>query len=266
VNTATIPRYPVTIDGETTHIGTADELAVALDVLHGRHDRAVLEQLRPHLADITATPIGLELVLKSFAPADQEFLIDALGARLAGILQEARYLRDLLATLADVQVEEHLLNTLGTPGLRALIVTAEHLSEVLEWVYGQCDTLLLDLLGADYVRGLVHNSYELALMLNSMERAMQSALIEQTGWERVVELVTDGRDLAYLMRALPSALGAQLLERFSRDQLLDVIHNASDWRYLWERLDSTEAEALSQRLAPVPRASLRGKGTDADAA
>ncbi len=266
MSTARTPRYPVTIDGETTHIGTADELAVALDVLHGRHDRAVLEQLRPHLADIIATPVEFALVLKSLASADQRFLIDALGVRLVGILKEVRYLRDLLATLSDVQVEEHLLNTLGTAGLRALIVTAEHLSEVLEWVYGQCDTLLLDLLGADYVRGLVHNSYELALMLNGMERAMQSALIEQLGWERVVALVTDGRDLAYLMRALPSALGAQLIERFSRAQLLDLIHNASDWKYLWERLDSTEAEALRQKLAPVPNGSLGGKGTAADAA
>ena len=41
-------RYPVTIDQETVQIGSASELAVALDVLQGQHDRAVLTQLQPH--------------------------------------------------------------------------------------------------------------------------------------------------------------------------------------------------------------------------
>ena len=95
---------------------------------------------------------------------------------MASILKEARYLRDLLATMAYVEVEQRLLDplappcenrglsktgdyrTLGAAGLRALILTAEDLSEVLEWVYGQCAPLAktgvyrsqaLDLLGAE---------------------------------------------------------------------------------------------------------------------
>jgi hypothetical protein len=52
-----IKRYPVTIDGETASIGTANELAVALDVLQGQYDRAVLEQLGPALAYITGGPL-----------------------------------------------------------------------------------------------------------------------------------------------------------------------------------------------------------------
>ncbi len=47
-----VNRYAITIDGETTGIGTANELALALDVLCGQHDRAVLEQLAPHLAEV----------------------------------------------------------------------------------------------------------------------------------------------------------------------------------------------------------------------
>ena len=113
-----IPRYPVTIGGETTYIGTANELAIALDVLHGQHDRAVLEQLRPHLADIANTPAGFTLVVKSLAPAEQILLIAVLGlgVRMASILREARYLRDLLATMAYVEVEQRLLDPLAKTG------------------------------------------------------------------------------------------------------------------------------------------------------
>jgi hypothetical protein len=255
MNTVKIPRHPVTIDGATTHIGTANELAVALDVLHGQHDRAVLEQLRPHLAGIIATPAGFMLVVRSLAPPEQVFLFDALGGRLAGVLKEARTLRDLLATLADVEVEQHLLNSLGTAGLRRLILTAEELGEILEWVYGQCDRQLFDLLGADTIRRLVHNCYELALVLNGLDRALQSVLIEEIGWERVVDLVTDGRDLAYLMRALPPAASARLLDHFSRTQLVALINNATDWTYLWQRLEPAEAEVLLQKLEVAPDAA-----------
>lgn len=248
MNTTTIPRYPVTIAGETAHIGTAAELAVALDVLHGRHDREVLEQLRPHLADVISTPSGLLLVVRSLAPPDRMFLFEALGGRTAGLLKEARYLRDLLATLAHLEVEQCLLNVLGTAGLRALILTAEHLAEVLEWVYGECDRQVFELLGADYIRGLVHNCDELALILNSMDRHLQGALLDLLGWDEVVRLVTDGRDLAMLMRALPSDGGARLLAHFSGAGLAALINNAADWTYLWQRLEPAEADALLSRL------------------
>ena len=64
-------RFPITIDGETAAIGSASELAVALDVLKGQRDREILTQLRPHLAEIIANPTGLMLVLKSLSPVDQ---------------------------------------------------------------------------------------------------------------------------------------------------------------------------------------------------
>jgi hypothetical protein len=64
--------HSITIDGETTSIATARELMVALDVLQGQHDREVLEQLSPHLADIVADGAGLYAVLKVLSPADSE--------------------------------------------------------------------------------------------------------------------------------------------------------------------------------------------------
>ncbi len=56
-----IKRYPVTIDGETASIGTANELAVALDVLRGQYDRAVLEQLGPVRMELGFMLQGLEV-------------------------------------------------------------------------------------------------------------------------------------------------------------------------------------------------------------
>ncbi len=70
---STLTRYPVTIDGETVTIGTAKELSVVLDVLQGQHDRVVLEQLAPNLADIVDSPLGFSTILKSLEPADRSF-------------------------------------------------------------------------------------------------------------------------------------------------------------------------------------------------
>jgi len=123
-----ITRYPITIEGETTDIGTAAELVVALDVLQGQHDRLVLEQLRPHLAQIISGPQGLHAVLKVLAPEDQIYLLDALGSELPRIISRAAALRDILATLAEARVEERLLQTLGAEGLRGLIGSAEELA------------------------------------------------------------------------------------------------------------------------------------------
>ena len=67
MNLAKIPRYPVTIDQETIQIGTAAELAVALDVLQGQYDRVVLTQIRPHLSGIILNARDLSLVMKSLA-------------------------------------------------------------------------------------------------------------------------------------------------------------------------------------------------------
>jgi hypothetical protein len=121
-------RFPITIDGETAAIGSASELAVALDVLKGQRDREILTQLRPHLAEIIANPTGLMLVLKSLSPDDQLFLLEAVGPDLGKVLQSAKRLRDQLATMADQNVEETLLLTLGQPGLRGLSSRARGLS------------------------------------------------------------------------------------------------------------------------------------------
>jgi hypothetical protein len=255
MNTMQIPRYPITIDGDAAQIGTANELAIALDVLNGQHDRAVLEQLRPHLADIIGGPLGFANVMKSLEPANQIYLIDAIGARLTDILQEPRFLRDLLATMAVVEVEQRLLNTLGTPGLRALIVTAAELGQVLEWVYGQCDRQLIDLLGAIYLREIIRSGYELSLVLTSLDEAGQLDLIEKIGWQRVVDVVDDERDLTFLMRALPASLSKQLLEHFSREQLINLIGNKHDWAYLYDRLEPAEAENLLTKLGAKQNAA-----------
>ena len=225
MNIITIARHPVTFDGETAQIGTAGELAIALDVLQGNHDREVLEQLRPHLADIVAGPQGLFAVLRSLSRDDQIFLLDAIGPRLADVVQEPRYLRDIFATMAHAEVEEKLLNTLGSAGLQQLILTAEELAEVMEWLYGQCDQLALDLLGPDYLRGLFHDGDELALVLRALDNARQKYLLDVIGWERVAALVDEGRDLAQPLRALPPDASQRLLSHYSRDRLVQLIGN-----------------------------------------
>ncbi len=243
-----IPRYAVTIEGETSYIGTANELAVALDVLQGRHDRAVLEQLAPHLAEIIGGPAGLLIVFKSLSSDDQLYLLGAVDGKLTSLLQEARHMRDLFAALSVTAVEQCVLETLGTNGLRTLIMTANQLAQVLEWLYGECDKQLIDLLGSDYVRRIIRNGYELSLVLNSLDEMGQQELAEKLGWERVVELVSDGRALAYLMRTLPPSLSARLTEQYTREQLVDLIGNQRDWSYLYDRLEPAEADQIVNKL------------------
>ena len=179
---ASKPRYPVTIEGETAVIGTANELAIALDVLYGQHDRAILEQLCPHLAEIVGNAAGLTNVLRVLEPADQIVLIQAIGDQLPAVLHHARFLRDLFAILADETVEQCLLETLGADGIRTLIVTASELGEVLEWLYGQRDQQLLNLLGTSYLKRLIRTGEDLACVLNGLAEPAQADLIEQLGW------------------------------------------------------------------------------------
>jgi hypothetical protein len=113
------------------HSTRSCELAIALDVLHGHYDRVVLEQLRPHFADIIATPAGLMATMKSLEPAAQLLLVEAIGTQLPRILQKSTYLADLLATLAAIEVKEAILQTLGAAGLRTLVSTATDLANVL---------------------------------------------------------------------------------------------------------------------------------------
>jgi hypothetical protein len=245
---AKIARYPITIDGATVQIGTANELAIALDVLQGQHDRAALTQLRPHLAKIIANANGFMTIMRSLAADDQLYLIQALGPDLAGIMQDAVHLRDQLATMAEQKVEEALITTLGGEGLRALILTGDELAEVLEWVYGECDALVLDLIGEDAVQRLVRHASDLSAILHNLDFSLQARLLEQLGWPFVTDLVRDGRDLAYLLRALPPASSKQLLRHFDARQLRALIGNARDWAYLYQRLEPAEADYLMSIL------------------
>ena len=245
-------HYSITIDQETVQIGTAAELSVALDVLQGQYDRVVLTQLQPHLARIIPQAKDLFAVMKSLSADDQVFLIQALGADLAGIMQDASHLRDLLATLAEEKVEAALLNTLGTDGLRSLILTAEELAEVLEWVYGQTDQLALDLLGLGYVRNLSRDALDLSAILRSLDAGLQARLVDQLGWEFCLGLVRDGRDLAFLLRALPAATSQRLLKHYDRARLAALIGNAHDWTYLYQRLEPEEAGFITHILGMEP--------------
>ena len=237
-------RYPVSIDGETAYIGTASELAVALDVLQGQHDRMVLEQLAPHLPTVIAGPAGLMGTLKSLAPADQIFLIDALRPSLAEMVHHAGQLRDILAVLADPAVEERLLSALGSAFLCRLIVTATELAELLEWVYGECDHMVLELIGPEQLRRMISTGRDLSEVLHALDEERQTWLIQQLGWERVSALAANGRDLAYLFGALPSHLSGLLLDRYTTEQLVELIGNARDWEFLCGHLEAAELAKL----------------------
>jgi hypothetical protein len=248
MQTAPRDRYPVVVDGETSLIGTANELAITLDVLQGQRDREVLEQLAPHLAQVVATPSGFVLVSKSLAPEDQIYLVSSIGAHLEAILGEARHLRDVLSILSQSAVEQCILNTLGQRGLRRLIQTAQELAEVLEWIYGERDQALLELIGADHVRRIIRSGAELGAVLNSLEEKGQCQLLEMLGWSRVVELVRDGRDLTYLLRALPAAESTRLMDHFPRERLIELIGDPRSWDYMYRRLEPAEEEQLLNRL------------------
>lgn len=248
MNIAQLPRFPVTIEQETVLIGTAAELCIALDVLHGQYDRAVLSQLRPHLGQVIARAKDFLLVSKSLSTEDQRYLIEALGPRLPAILEHAAYLRDILASLSDPQVEVALLRTLGTPGLRSLIRTGAELADVLEWVYGQCDALVLDSLGYAYVARLCREAADLSDILRSLDSGLQEQLLGHLGWEFTLQLVRTGRDLADLLRALPAPLSSRLLRHYTRAQLQTLIADPSDWEYLYRRLDKAEAAHIARLL------------------
>jgi len=245
---SSIKRYPITIEGETAQIGTANELSVALEVLQGQFDRQALSQLSPHLAEIIAHAPGFMLVMKSLSSENQLYLIQAIGPDLAKVMQSARHLRDILATMAEQRVEEALLSTLGQAGLQRLIRTGAELAEVLEWVYGDCDTLALDLLGQEYVRGLCRHAADLGAILRNVDFALQARLLEQLGWPFVTGLVKDGYDLACLLRALPPVRSEGLLKHYSGPQLKALIGNANEWTYLYQRLEPDEAELLLKAL------------------
>jgi len=246
-------RYSLTIDGDSWEVGTAAELAITLDVLQGHHDRAVLEQLAPHLAEIIATAGGLMAILRSLAPPDRIYLIEALGPRLVDCIgsvvpNAAAALRDLLAMTTEVELEERLLATLGSAGLGRLVQTATELAEVLEWVYGDCDRQVLDLLGPARVRSLLSNGSDLSAVLHSLSPAQQEGLLSDLGWEQVAALVLSRQDLTHLMRALPGSLSRRLLHHLPGPRLAALIGGERGWEYLCARLETDEIADLARRV------------------
>jgi len=241
-------RYNITINDDTTDIGTAAELVVALDVLQGHHDRIVLQQLRPHITQIIRAPQDLYSTLKVLIPEDQIFLIESIGNKLVDIIEAANHLRDIFATLSDYKVEEKIIQTLGTSGLKTLIHSAEELSEILEWVYGNCDKMVLELLGVDYLKHLIQNGYELSLVLHSLDHKCQEELIDMISWTNVMQLIKDRRDLAHILRALPEESSKRLLKEFTKDQLWKIIRDDFGWKYLYKYLEDEEAAYLKKIL------------------
>jgi hypothetical protein len=248
------PRHTIEVDGQRAEIGSAGELAVVLDVLHGREDRAVLEQLRDHLPEILAGGRALIAVLRSLSHEDQVFLLKTLGSRLRDVVDDARTLRDVLSILATEEAERALLDGLGSEGLRGMIDTAEQLAEVLEWVYGHCDELPIELLGREHVNGMIRDGQEAAVVLRAMSPASQRELFDAIGMDRMLELVRDGRDLAALVRALPAEESVELLRRYDRSALVRLIGNRDDWDYLCRRLEPAEADQLFAKLGVTPGA------------
>lgn len=240
-----VKHFPITIDGETACIGTANELAVALDVLHGHHDREVLEQLRKKLPEILVGPQGLARTLASLSSADQIFLIEELGPHLAGLIREARFLRDIFAAMSEMEVELKLLDTLGASGLRSLIHTAEEFGELLEWLYGECDRRAVELVGEAHLKHIVRHGFDLCIILDALDADGQRDLLERIGWKHAAGLMRDGVDLAHLLRSLPHDLSRNLLAGLTRAQVVSLIGNAKDWQYVWERIEPAERELIA---------------------
>ncbi|MEI6502220.1 MAG: hypothetical protein WCP21_14485, partial [Armatimonadota bacterium] len=182
------------------------------------------------------------------APDDQLLLIECLGDTLPATVQRATALRDIMAMLAEEKVEEALLQTLGTKGLRGLIETPEQFAEVLQWVYGQCDALALDLLGAEFLRDLLETGQEISLALTALETSSQQKLLEALGWNHVTEALHDERDVRYLLQTLPCELSRKLLEAIPPTRLRQLVKGERDWRAVEPFLEASEQELLRSRL------------------
>jgi len=240
--------YPITIEGATATLGSAEELVVALDVLHGHNDREVLAQLQPHLPALVTGPRQLLALVRVLEPEEQQFLVEVMGPHLAGAIQHARGLRDLFATLADPRVEATVLDTLCGESLRRLIETPAQLAEVLQWIYGDCDRRALDLLGAAFLRGLLEDGDELGQVLHALEAESQLRLLDLLGWEHVLGVLHDERDLAMLMRALPAELSARLLDQLPPRRLRQLVPDDRHWRVVAPFLEADEITVLRGKL------------------
>jgi len=243
-----LTEYTITIEGETATVANVEELVVALDVLQGGHDRAVLEQLQLHLPALVRGPRHLQRLLKVLEPEDQLFLLACVGPVLPDALENGAALRDLLIILAEERVKEAVLTGLGAEALQRLIETPEQLAEVLQWTYGHGDATVLDLLGPAFLRGLLEDGYALRLALDALEADGQRSLIAMLGWERVLDLVGNARDLAHLMRALPVELSRRLADQLPAERVRALVGNPRHWRTIEPVLEAEERAHLRARL------------------
>jgi len=249
----TVKRYPVSYAGETAEIGTIDELMVALDVLNRRNDRELIEQLAPVLADIInigdrIAPANLKILLKALSAQDRLYVVELLGPRLGELVGTAVELRNLIVSLADVEVESAILRAIGGNGLRRLIATCQQLWEILEWLFGESDVVLLDLLGPDYVRRLVAHGHELAEILRRVDPDRQIWTIEFLGWPVALSLLRDDVDFREVLSALCTEASAKLIDRLPNTKIVELVASELAWLELGRHLSPSKTRLLSDKL------------------
>jgi hypothetical protein len=249
----TARRHPIQWKGERADIATIDELIVALDVLHREHDRAILEQLRPVIGDLItagdrAPAANLKILLKELSLQDRLFVVEVLGARLLPLVGTAVELRNVLVSLADLDVEAAVLRAIGAEGLRHLIATCRQLWEILEWLYGDNDVLLLELLGPSSVRGLVVRGDDLAEILQRLDPDRQLPVLQMLGWDFVLGLMRDAVDLREVLSALCTDAYAALIGRLPRSRIVALAGSDAGWYELGSRLSLSKTALLLEKL------------------
>jgi hypothetical protein len=250
---ASARRYPISWNGEQAEIGTIDELMVALDVLNRQHDRSLLEQLAPVLGDLVAAgdrspAASLKILLKALSTPDCLFVIDLLGPGLLPLVGSAVELRNLLVSLADLDVEAAILRAIGDAGLRQLISSSQQLWEILEWLYGQCHVLLLGLLGPAYLRRLVVHGRDLAEIMRRLDPDQQLPTLQMFGWEVATGLLRDAVDLREVLSALCTPACAALIERLPRARIVELVGNDAGWFELGLRLSPSKTVLVTDKL------------------
>jgi hypothetical protein len=249
----TARRYPIQWNGEGADVATIDELMVALEVLNRQHDRDIVEQLRPVIGDLIAAgdrapAANLKILLKELSAEDRLFVVEVLGARLLPLVGTAVELRNLLVSLADLDVEAAILRTMGAEGLRHLIATCRQLWEILEWLYGDNDVLLLELLGPPAVRSLVVRGDDLAEILCRLDPDRQLPVLQMLGWDFVLGLMRDAVDLREVLSALCTDAYAALIARMPRSRIVELAGSDAGWYELGRRLSFSKTVLLSDKL------------------
>jgi hypothetical protein len=246
-------RYPIVWNGEGADVATIDELVVALDVLHREHDRAILEQLRPVIGDLIAAgdrspAANLKILLKELSTEDRLFVVEVLGRRLLPLVGTAVELRNVLVSLADLDVEAAMLRAMGAEGLRHFIATCRQLWEILEWLYGDNDVLLLELLGPSLVRSLLVRGDDLAEILRRLDPDRQLPVLQMLGWDFVLGLMRDAVDLREVLSALCTDAYATLLARLPRSRIVALAGSDAGWYELGRSLSFSKTRLLLDKL------------------